>query len=150
MKKKQNGYFTVEISLLFPMILMVQIICIYLMIYCYDRCVMEQCAYEAALSGASHMIHENEQACMITKEKAQYLITDRLFSMIQVKSEVTVTGTEVIVVYDATMRMPFVGFTSQIGQDNNHRIRVEKKVPRINQVKIIRMTDRGKENRGWN
>lgn len=142
---KQDGYLSLEASLLFPMVLMVQIICIYLMIYCYDRCVMEQCAYEAALAGEDHMIHNNEEAYLITKGKADYLIEDRLFSMAQIKCEVTVTGTEITVVYEGVMRMPFMVFTSMLVQDQNNRIRVEKRIPRINQMKIIRITERGKE-----
>lgn len=143
--KKQDGYFSLEASLLFPLIFMVQIICIYLMIYCYDRCVMEQCAYEAALAGGNHMICDSQEAYLLTKEKADYLIKDRLFSMAQIKSEVTVTGTEIIVKYEGIMRMPFYHFTVIMGQDRENRIRVEKKCPRINQIKIIRLMDRGKE-----
>lgn len=142
---KQDGYLSLEASLLFPMVLMVQIICIYLMIYCYDRCVMEQCAYEAALAGADHMIHNNEEAYLITEGKADYMIEDRLFSMAQIKCEVTVTGTEITVVYEGVMRMPFMVFTSMLAQDQNNRIRVEKRIPRINQMKIIRITEQGKE-----
>ena len=42
MRKKENGYLTVEAALVFPIVLAVQILIIYLFVFQYDRCLLNQ------------------------------------------------------------------------------------------------------------
>ena len=60
--KKVSGYFTVEAALLLPIIIMIIVFMIFLSFYCYDRCILEQCAYAAALRGSSNRFTSTQEA----------------------------------------------------------------------------------------
>lgn len=145
MKQKIKGYFSVEASLLFPCVLLIQIVFVYLAIFCYDRCVLEQCAYEAALRGSYNMIHDNESAFEITDYSAKYLLSDRLFSIHEVKDHVEVTANKIEVTYECFVIVPFLTWMSEITNQTDFSIKVSKSVPRIRQVKTIRAQEFGKE-----
>ena len=51
LSKRTTGYFTVEAALLLPFVMMSIVFMIFLSFYCYDRCILEQCAYAAAKEG---------------------------------------------------------------------------------------------------
>ena len=50
--KKENGYFTVEAALVFPMAISVILFVIYMMLFQYDRCLLEQDLGAMALWGS--------------------------------------------------------------------------------------------------
>lgn len=135
--KKAGGYFTVEASMLFPMIFVIQLFIICLSVYMYDRCVMEQCAYEAAFRGSSNMLHGNEEAQQSAKEAAENLIADRLFAVSELESTVTASATEICVVYEGKISMPFMSWSAPI--------KAERKIPRSNPLRAIRIQEFGKE-----
>ena len=56
LSEKTGGYFTVEAALLLPFVMMSIVFMIFLSFYCYDRCILEQCAYAAALRGSSNRL----------------------------------------------------------------------------------------------
>lgn len=59
MEKKQNAYFTVEAAMVFPVVLFVNILLIYLAFFQYDRCIMEQNAGLLALKACT--VQENDK-----------------------------------------------------------------------------------------
>ena len=136
-RKTVKGYFTVEASLLLPMIFMIQLLLICLSIYDYDRCVMEQCAFEAAFRGSSNMLHSNEEAYQEAKEAADNLIENRVLACSKIDSIVKASATEICVIYEGTVNIPFMTWVS--------KIEVERKVPRSKQVRAIRIQEFGKE-----
>lgn len=145
MKKEIKGYFTVEASLLFPFILLVQVIFIYLGIYCYDRCVLEQCAFEAAFRASSNMIHDTNRANEVAKEAAEYLVTDRLLCVTEVTNKVSATANDVTVSYQCDVIIPFITWRLEITKDLDYSIKVSRKVPRVKQIRTIRIQEFGKE-----
>ena len=98
---------------------------------------MEQCAYEAALQGSSNMFHANEDAYMAAKEAADKLIEGRVFAMDNIESTVKVSATEICVTYRGIVNIPFMTWIAQL--------ETEKKLPRSNQVRAIRIQEFGKE-----
>ena len=57
------------------------IMMIFLAFYSYDRCVMEHCAYEAALRGTGSQISSATEAETTARIAAQRLVEDRLFAL---------------------------------------------------------------------
>ncbi len=62
LKKRLNGYMTVEASLIMPMVLYICILIICLGFFLYDRCILEQDCYRIALHGSSHYKDDNQTA----------------------------------------------------------------------------------------
>lgn len=136
--KSYNAYFTVEASLLFPMILLFTTMMIFMSFYVYDRCMLETCAYEAALRGCSNHIKSNEEAYKLTSDAANYLIKDKIFAESYLNSSVEVTALEVKVEYECRVNMPMVTCISQFVPNADFTIHVAKSAPRDHQVDCIR------------
>ena len=52
-KKRENGYLTVEAAMVFPVVLSVQILIVYLLLFQYDRCLLNQDAARLTVLGCS-------------------------------------------------------------------------------------------------
>lgn len=137
-RNSYNAYFTVEASLLFPMILLFTTMMIFMSFYVYDRCMLETCAYEAALRGCSNHIKSNEEAYKKTVDAANYLIKDKIFADSYLNSSVEVTALEVKVEYECKVNMPMVTWLSQFVPNADFAIHVTKSAPRDHQVDVIR------------
>ena len=54
-KRRTGGYFTVEAALILPMVILFMTTMLFVGFYVYDRCMLEHCAYEAAVRGSSSL-----------------------------------------------------------------------------------------------
>lgn len=140
MKKKRylQGYFTVEAALILPMVMLFITIMIFLAFYSYDRCIMEQSAYQAALSGTSNHIKDTDTVWKETKEAADKLIEGKLFAISNVICNVNVSATEVAVTYYGEVNVPFLSWISDYVSVVDFSINVNQKAKRNCQTKIIR------------
>lgn len=145
MEKKWKGYFTVEASLIFPFILLIQIMMIYLAFFHYDRFVLEGCAFEAAFRGSNILLHDNQKAYEASKDTLQNALKGRLFSTDGETWQIKVSDHEIKVICKCHFRTPFLTWMSEISKVRFDFITVVKTVPRINPVRIIRMQEFGKE-----
>lgn len=127
-KRGLNGYLTVEASLIFPFVLSVCVAAIYAGIYQYNRCVLKQDAYCAALHAGSLYGADNQEKYNAAYDYLQGLPRQKYLAM---RHDYSVTaGTKVCVQTAGSMELPFYG-TVTIMQT------AESKT--LDAVKLIRM-----------
>lgn len=136
---KEKGYFTVEASMILPMVTLFMTVMIFMSFYSYDRCILEQSAFQAAVRGSSNLIHSNEDAYLVAYEAASELVNEKLFAVSNLTYEVTASALCVTVTYDCEVNMPFITWLSEFISDVDFTIHVEKKVLRNRQVDTVRL-----------
>ena len=72
-----EGYFTVEATLIMPIVLYVCVFIIYTGFYWYDRCLMRQDAYRAALAGSSIYRDDNQKVYNTVADTIARLAEDK-------------------------------------------------------------------------
>lgn len=135
-KKEKNAYFTVEASMLMPLILGGIIFVIYLGIYLYNVSTLKQASYIAALRGSQLNGVSGEQIKHYTEQQLNKLLEDQVLAKERLKMQVLVTSSKVKVNISTKITMPFAGFISKtIGF---WEIENEAEADRLNPVDIIR------------
>lgn len=137
-RKQEPAYFTVEAALLFPMVLLFMILMIFLAFYSYDRCVLEQSAYEAALLGTGSHLDSAKASYDASAEAAAQLVEDRLFAVRNVEFQVSVTSDAVTVTYSCEMNIPFIAWLGEYIETLDFSLEVRREAPRIRPVRTIR------------
>lgn len=138
LKRKTSAYFTVEAALLLPLITALLFMMTFLAFYSYDRCILEQAAYEAAVRGSTQYLESNEETYEVVKETATNLITDRLFAIKQISCTVSVSAKTVSVRYQCNFSMPFSTWIEKIEQEPFFYIEVLREVPRKSPAERIK------------
>lgn len=136
--KKEAGYFTVEAALIMPLVIAILVPMIFLSFYSYDRCVLEQCAYAAALRGSSNRFSSAEEAKKESLEAAESLITEKLFAVKEISTTVHVSALSVSVTYKCKVNMPLGTWLKELVGEDFLSLEVEKQVLRNKTVAIIR------------
>lgn len=142
--KKLEGSYTVEAALLFPLILSVIILVMYISFFLHDRCVMNQSAYQAALRASR--VKTSEGKVMGTAERAADELMEKcMLATTGVTHSVDISGSEIKVRYEGTLRIPAgVLFMNIYGSDG---IRVEgsgsaKRKDPVRFIRQCRMVER--------
>lgn len=138
MKKRENGYFTVEASLIFPMVLLFTVMMIFLAFYSYDRCVLEQSAYEAALRGTGNHIKNAQEAYEKAYEAAGRLAEEKLFAIHDYKYDVSVSADFVAVNYHCVVNMPLMGWLCEYVSGIDLTLDISSEARRCRQTRTIR------------
>ena len=136
--KRTTGYFTVEAALLMPFVMMSIVLMIFLSFYCYDRCQLEQCAYEAALRGSSNRFDNTQAAYEEAQRAAEMLIEKKLFAIRKVTTTVRVSAALVTVSYRCEVNIPGDNWLRSIVGDNVLCMEVSKKVLRNKTITVLR------------
>lgn len=139
-KRTEDGYFTVEAALIFPMALLFTVMMIFLAFYSYDRCILEQSAYEAALRGTSNHIKTANEAYLEAYSAAGTLTRGKLFAMHDFSYNVSVSAEFVSVNYYGVVNMPLMNWLSEYVSGVDLTLDVEKKARRSKQTKLVRMS----------
>lgn len=138
--KKTAGYFTVEAALLLPFIFVILVFMIFLSFYCYNRCVLEQCAYAAALRGSSNRFANTQEAYEEAAGAAEELAAAKLFAVKECKASVRVTALTVTVSYECEVNMPIGSWLKAVVGKDALCMEVSKKVLRNKTVAVLRQT----------
>lgn len=141
MKIKEKGYFTVEASFIFPLATLFMTVMIFMSFYCYDRCILEQSAYQAAMRGSSNMIHSINEAKLVATKEAQFLIKGKLFAVDNLSYDVQADLLTVKVSYECKVNMPFITWLSKLIKDVDFTIRVEQEAYRKRYVDGVRIRE---------
>ena len=136
--RKEAGYFTVEAAFILPFVMMIILFMTFLSFYCYDRCVLEQCAYAAALRGSSNRFADAHEAYEEAFEAAESLVSEKLFAVKEIKTTVKVSGVSVTVTYECEVNMPIGNLLESIMGKNILTLEVSKKVLRNKTVAVLR------------
>lgn len=138
-EKREDGYFTVEAALIFPLALLFSVMMIFLAFYSYDRCVLEQSAYEAALRGTSNHIKTSKEAYLEAYSAADALVEGKLFAMHGFSYDVSVSADYVTVNYHCVVNMPLMGWLSEYAAGADFKLNIQGKARRSKQTGVIRM-----------
>ena len=138
MRKRENGYFTVEASLIFPLVLLFTVMMIFLAFYSYDRCVLEQSAYEAALRGTGNHIKSAQEAYLEAHEAAGRLVDEKLFAIHDFEYEVSVSADFVTVQYHCVVNMPLMGWLCEYVSGIDLTLDISSEARRCKQTRTIR------------
>lgn len=106
--KKLDAYFTVEASMVMPMVIAAVLLVVYLLFFQYDRCLMEQNTGRLALRGCTGDFADGEelvQELMIQagKEDARFLAWE------MEKADIVYKNYTVSVKREGMLRFPFRG-----------------------------------------
>ena len=152
MKKiRLEGSYTIEAALLFPFIMTVIIMLIYISFFLHDRCVMNQSAYQAALRGSRVKTGDNK--VMGTIERAARELMDHdLLAAENVTHTVEITGSEISVTYEGVLRIPAGTVFMNISGIDGIKVTGSGSAKRKDPIKFIRecrviekRTQRGKD-----
>ncbi len=138
-RRKYNGYFTVEIALLFPVIFSVIVLIIYTAFLVHDRAVLDSAAYEAALRGSA-ITYKDADVKGKVKREAEELLRNRLFVTKNTKVDVEVNMLQIKVTCGGDFRIPSgLVWTGSLRQKGRH-IELTGIAARLNAGQVIRDT----------
>ncbi len=138
-KRTSEGYFTVEIALLFPIIFSVIVLIIYTAFLVHDRAVLDSAAYEAALRG-SGITYKNADIRGKVKREAEELLKNRLFATKNTKVNVEVDMMRIKVTCEGDFRIPAgLVWTRNLRQKGRH-LKLTGTAARLNPGQVIRDT----------
>ena len=138
MNTEQDAYFTLEASLIIPLVILFITAMIFMTFYSYDRCVMETAAYEAALQGTSNHIKDANEAAKVSEEAAEFLVSDKLFAIRDVTYKVDVDANKVTVTYTGTVNMPCITWLVEHVGNVDMSLSISRSANRCYQTKTIR------------
>lgn len=125
-----------------PMVILFMTTMIFIGFYVYDRGMLEHCAYEAAVRGSSSLYRTNEEAYEVTRSAVDSLPANRIFAAGDLEYTITVTGTDIQVVYECDVNVPLLSWLSQYTRETAFHIYAKGVAPRGRQVKLIRAMNR--------
>lgn len=103
-KKYLKGSYTLEATLIMPMILSILVLLIYWAFYLHDRAILSAAAYTAALRGSQMISGENisDEVNKCSKD----LINNRLLITKGIEQRVEVKGDTIAVSYEGSINIP--------------------------------------------
>ncbi len=134
-----NASYTVEAALIFPLILMLVIFFIYLTGFLYNRAMLMEYAYMAAMEGANFPEKSNEEIREIAEKKAQSLLDNQLLFTKSTEITTSVNYNSVTVAYDVEMDVPTVFLAEGFIREDYFQIHVSQSTARRRQVMFLRM-----------
>lgn len=131
-----DGYLTVEATLIMPIVLYVCVFVIYTGFYWYDRCLIKQDIYRAALKGSSLYRQSNQESYHAAYDAIEEF-TDKKYIAAEWDYEITARG-NVNVAATGSIQMPFPGLIKLTGAEH-WKIQEKAESKCINPVIFIRM-----------
>lgn len=137
-RKVEKGYFTVEAALIFPMVLLFTVMMIFLAFFSYDRCILEQSAYEAALRGTGNHIKSAQEAYSEAYTAAGSLVNEKLFAMHDFSYDVSVSADYVTVNYHCVVNMPLMSWLCEYVSGIDLTLDISSDARRCRQTRTVR------------
>lgn len=142
MKRKDlKGSFTVEAAVIMPVVIIIIVMVMYLGFFQYNRCIMTQKLYVAALRGSIY----DEELRVNQLEKSRYTETElkalygtKLLAGAGLESQIGFEKKEVFVDSKLYMKVPFVALLKKQGYKNGWSIHIEKKIQIFKEIDFIR------------
>lgn len=144
MKKTLKGSYTVEASLIFPLVIVLCVLLIYLTFFLYDECSSWQSAYIAALRTETSCGAEagKEEAAGRT---ARQLLSEQLLAASRVVQETHVDAKRIEVLVKADVYPP----VGRLLVNQQWHLESRGEVKRLRPVEYIRLCRRLKKAAGW-
>ncbi len=133
-----KGYFTIEATLLMPMVLAVYIFLIYLGLYQYDRCLLEQDCRLIALRGSFLQGQENKEIYWCVNKMFNENNWDKFALSVKNNIAIEVSGENVNAEICRYINVPFVKNIFE-GISEEWKIQVAAKSRRLEPATVIRI-----------
>ena len=135
-KKEEQAYMTVEASLVLPTIIGGIIFILYLGIFLYNYCTINQTAYIAALRGSQIKNVSTDEMDNYVKKQIDELLFQNILAREEVKKEVSTSIGKVTVKMSTDVNIPFSDLLS--AKIHIWEIKTEGYANRVNPIEIIR------------
>mgnify|MGYP000166999958 FL=1 len=113
MKKESDAYFTVEAAILYPIILSVILLMTYLLLFQYDRCLLEQDIGKATVLSGSKWTLTKEQLNDYMQKKALHFNEEKYIAWENEDPLWNLEKNDVILEKTGRLRYPFAGMGTQ-------------------------------------
>ena len=135
-KKEEQAYMTVEASLVLPTVIGGIIFILYLGIFLYNYCTINQTAYIAALRGSQIKNVSTDEIDNYVKKQIDELLFQNILAREEVKKEVRTSIGKVTVKMSTDVNIPFSDLLS--AKIHIWEIKTEGYANRVNPIEIIR------------
>lgn len=133
--KYYRAYFTVEAAILYPVVLGVVLLMMYLLFFQYDRCLLEQDMGRAAVRSGGRWMQKKEELNRQLQEKELFFDTEKYIAW---ESELPAWKLEKNqVTVEQTGRMPYP-FSAIVGVPQYWNVKASFRVNRNSPVNILR------------
>lgn len=113
MKRVSEAYFTVEAAILYPVILSVIVLMMYLLFFQYDRCLLEQDVGKAAVLNGSKWTLTKEQLNEYMQKKSMHFEEEKYIAWENENPLWKLEKNEVIIEKTGRLRYPFAGMGTE-------------------------------------
>ena len=137
-KRYEPAYFTVEASLILPLVMLFTTMMVFLAFYSYDRCVLEHSAYEAAVRGTANHIQTAQEAEAEVRIAAGRLIEGKLFAFKDFNYDISVDADKITVTYHCTVNMPFITWLEEYISGIDMSMDISRSANKCRQTRMIR------------
>ncbi|MDD2972334.1 MAG: TadE/TadG family type IV pilus assembly protein [Lachnospiraceae bacterium] len=140
-KSDQKGSFTVEASIIMPVIIIITVMLLYLGFFLYDRCIMDQKTYVAAFRGSIYDEELRDNTLdrkRYTEEELSHLYDKKILTGKGVTMDMQCDSKMVKVISGTKVTIPFATLLRNQGYENGWNIQVEKKAAILDEVDFIR------------
>lgn len=139
MKSEHEGYFTLELALLFPVIFSIIVLIIYTAFFVHDRAVMDSAAYEAALRGSAITYPGADIEGRVRRE-ADDLLKSRLFVTKNTEVDVDINIRRIKVDISGEFKISSGLIWTSGLREKDKKIKVSGIAERLNPGQVIRDT----------
>ncbi len=136
--KERNAYFTVEATLVLPIVMGVILIMIYLWLYQYDRCIMEQDMGRLALWGCETIAQGNENMAGMIEDKLAEVDGEIYIGWQCEEQKATLDKNVFTAKAGGTLTMPF----AMLNGENVWGAEAAYSFDRIDRVSFVRLCNR--------
>lgn len=140
-KKWKKGSFTIEVSIVMPIIVIVVVMVIYISFFLYNRCIITQKSYIAAFRGSMY----EEGVTDPVLDKIEYierennsLYENKLIAAQGGHTDYDIQNKSITVCTKAYIKVPFSLLLKEQGFYNGWKIEEQKKVNIIKEIQFIR------------
>lgn len=134
----KNAYFTVEAALVMPLVIGALIFTVFLFIFQYDRCVLEQDINILAVCAGTATAEDSEELEAIIRKKTSELFMDKYVAWVMSELQITVKGDGVSVRGGGYLALPLPEWNF-FREENEWRARTLRETLRISPADYIRL-----------
>lgn len=138
MKGNVNAYFTVEAALVLPLVMGALIFTVFLFIFQYDRCLLEQDINRLAICAGTAAAENSEELEAIIHKKASEIFMDKYAAWKMNELQITVKGDKVSVRGGGYLTLPLPEWNF-FREENEWGARTLRETLRISPADYIRL-----------
>lgn len=135
---KRNAYFTVEAALVLPLVMGALIITVFLFVFQYDRCLLEQDMNILAICAGTAMAESREELEASVRRKASEVFMDKYVAWEMKDMQVIVKGSRVSVKGGGCLTLPLPEWNF-FGKENVWEAQTLRETLRITPTDYIRL-----------